>query len=88
MTITAINLPEQVQHGLSRTLREMNRDAKLYAALLLHQLGKWSNGMAAQMAGISRMGFCICFCVWLDRPRVLLGIKVIEDFLAHAAPVQ
>ncbi len=35
----------------------MARDVKLYAALMLYQLGKLSSGMAAQMAGLSRVEF-------------------------------
>ena len=30
---------------------------RLYAALMLYQLGKLSSGMAAQMAGIARVQF-------------------------------
>ena len=35
----------------------MSRDVKLYAALMLFQLGKLSSGMAAQMAGMPRVEF-------------------------------
>ena len=57
MTTITVDLPEQVQHALNRTPHEMGRDVKLYAALMLYQLGKLSSGMAAQMAGISRVDF-------------------------------
>jgi len=57
MTTITVDLPEQVQHALNRTPGEMSRDVKLYAALMLYQLGKLSSGMAAQMAGIPRVEF-------------------------------
>lgn len=57
MTTITVDLPEQVQQALNRTPGEMSRDVKLYAALMLFQLGKLSSGMAAQMAGISRVEF-------------------------------
>ena len=57
MSTIVVELPEQVQQALNRTRGEMGRDVKLYAALMLYQLGKLSSGMAAQMAGISRVEF-------------------------------
>ena len=42
---------------MNRTHDEMARDVKLYAALMLFQLGKLSSGMAAQMAGMPRVQF-------------------------------
>jgi predicted HTH domain antitoxin len=57
MTTITVYLPEQVQQALNRTPGEMERDVKLYAALMLYQLGKLSSGMAAQMAGLSRVEF-------------------------------
>lgn len=57
MTTITVELPEQVREALNRTPGEMGRDVKLYAALMLFQLGKLSSGMAAQMAGISRVEF-------------------------------
>lgn len=57
MTTITIELPEQIQQALNRTTGEMSRDVKLYAALMLYQLGKLSSGMAAQMAEISRVEF-------------------------------
>jgi predicted HTH domain antitoxin len=52
-----LEVPEQVQQALNRTQGEIGRDVKLYAALMLYQLGKLSSGMAAQMAGMSRVDF-------------------------------
>lgn len=57
MTTITLIMPEQIQHALNRTPTEMGRDVKLYAALMLFQLGKLSSGMAAQMAGVSRVEF-------------------------------
>lgn len=57
MTTITVDLPEQVQQALNRTTGEISRDVKLYAALMLYQLGKLSSGMAAQMAGLSRVEF-------------------------------
>jgi predicted HTH domain antitoxin len=57
MTTLTLQIPEQVQYALNRTPQEMGRDMKLYAALMLYQLGKLSSGMAAQMVGISRVEF-------------------------------
>ena len=57
MTTITLTMPEQIQHALNRTPTEMGRDVKLYAALMLFQLGKFSSGMAAQMAGVSRVEF-------------------------------
>jgi predicted HTH domain antitoxin len=57
MSTITVELPEQVQQALNRTSGEMGRDVRLYAALMLYQLGKLSSGMAAQMAGITRVEF-------------------------------
>ena len=61
MTMIAVDLPEEVQQALNRTQGEIGRDVKLYAALMLYQLGKLSSGMAAQMAGIPRVEFLQLF---------------------------
>ncbi|GJM42565.1 MAG: hypothetical protein DHS20C20_28470 [Ardenticatenaceae bacterium] len=57
MTTIMVDFPETVQKALNRTTGEISRDVKLYAALMLYQLGKLSSGVAAQMAGISRVEF-------------------------------
>jgi len=57
MTTITVNLSDEVQRALNRTPNEMERDVKLYAALMLYQLGKLSSGMAAEMAGLSRVEF-------------------------------
>lgn len=57
MTTITIHLPDQIETTLNRTHDEMARDVKLYAALMLFQLGKLSSGMAVQMAGMPRVQF-------------------------------
>ena len=57
MSTISIEVPEQVKQALNRTSEELGRDMRLYAALMLFQLGKLSSGMAAQMAGITRIEF-------------------------------
>ena len=52
-----IRVPAEVQQMLNRTPEEMSRDVRLYAALMLFQLGKLSSGAAAAMAGIPRVLF-------------------------------
>jgi predicted HTH domain antitoxin len=59
MTRITLEVPEHVQQALNRTPGEIGRDVRLYAALMLFQLGKLSSGMAAQMAGVSRVEFLL-----------------------------
>ena len=42
---------------LNRTPQELGRDLRLYAALMMFQLGKLSAGAAAEMAGIPKVMF-------------------------------
>lgn len=57
MTTITVEVPEQIQQALNRTQGEIGRDVRLYAALMLYQLGKLSSGMASQLAGITRVEF-------------------------------
>ena len=52
-----VRVPVEIQQMLNRTPEEMSRDVRLYAALMLFQLGKLSSGAAAAMAGIPRVLF-------------------------------
>ncbi len=52
-----ITIPATVQQMLNRTPEEMERDVRLYAALMLFHLGKLSSGAAAEMAGVPRVMF-------------------------------
>ncbi len=52
-----IHVPHNIRMILNRTPEELGRDLRLYAALMLFQLGKLSSGAAAEMAGIPRVMF-------------------------------
>ena len=55
--LLTVQVPAEVQRMLNRTREEMERDIRLYAALMLFQQGKLSSGAAAAMAGIPRVMF-------------------------------
>lgn len=55
--ILTIHVPQNIRVMLNRTPEELGRDLRLYAALMLFQLGKLSSGAAAEMAGIPRVMF-------------------------------
>lgn len=55
--IVTIHIPDNIRVMLNRTPEELGRDLKLYAALMLFQLGKLSSGAAAEMAGVPRVMF-------------------------------
>ena len=52
-----IDYPEGLEKALSMTRPELESLIRLMAALKLFELGKLSSGMAAQLAGISRVEF-------------------------------
>ncbi len=52
-----VQIPQNIRLILNRTPEELERDLRLYAALMLFQLGKLSSGAAAEMAGIPRVMF-------------------------------
>jgi predicted HTH domain antitoxin len=52
-----VHIPRNIQMILNRTPEELGRDLRLYAALMLFQLGKLSSGAAAEMAGIPKVMF-------------------------------
>jgi predicted HTH domain antitoxin len=52
-----IQIPYKIQMILNRSPEELGLDLRLYAALMLFQIGKLSSGAAAEMAGISRVFF-------------------------------
>ncbi len=55
--ILTVRIPTEVQRMLNRTSGEMERDIRMYAALMLFRQGKLSSGAAAAMAGVPRMMF-------------------------------
>jgi len=52
-----VQIPGDVRKVLNRTPEELARDLRMYTALMLFKLGKLSSGMAAEMAGVSRVHF-------------------------------
>ena len=52
-----IHIPSNIQVMLNRTLPELERDMRLYTALMLFQLEKLSAGAAAEMAGMPKVMF-------------------------------
>jgi predicted HTH domain antitoxin len=55
--LLTVRVPTEIQRMLNRTPEEMERDIRLYAALMLYQQRKLSSGAAAAMAGIPRVMF-------------------------------
>jgi len=62
-----VRVPTEVQRMLNRTPEEMERDIRLYAALMLFRQGKLSSGAAAAMAGVPRVMF-LDLCAEYDIP--------------------
>jgi predicted HTH domain antitoxin len=52
-----IRIPSDVREKPNRTPEELQRDLRLYAALMLFRLGKLSSGAAAEMTGLPRVLF-------------------------------
>lgn len=52
-----VRVPEEIPHMLNRTPEELERDLRLYAALMFFKLGKLSSGAAAELAGVPRVLF-------------------------------
>ncbi|MEM9776930.1 MAG: UPF0175 family protein [Chloroflexota bacterium] len=59
MTTIHIDFPEDIQQILKRNDSELADDLRLYGAMMLFGQGKLSSGMAARMAGISRVEFLL-----------------------------
>ena len=55
--LVTVHVPTKIRTALNRTPEELGRDLRLYAALMLFQLGKLSAGMAAEMAGVPKVMF-------------------------------
>jgi predicted HTH domain antitoxin len=55
--VLTIYIPREIRMMLNRTPEELGRDVRLYAPLMLFQLGKLSSGAAAEMAGVPRVMF-------------------------------
>lgn len=65
--ILTVRIPTEVQRMLNRTSGEMERDIRMYAALMLFRQGKLSSGAAAAMAGVPRVMF-LDLCADYDIP--------------------
>lgn len=75
MKTVQIELPEEVLLSLKETPDELSREIRIAAAAKLYELGKLSSGRAAELAGISRVGFLQI----LGRYRVSIFNITIED---------
>jgi predicted HTH domain antitoxin len=65
--LLTVRIPTEVQRMLNRTSGEMERDIRMYAALMLFRQGKLSSGAAAAMAGVPRVMF-LDLCADYDIP--------------------
>jgi len=52
-----IELPDEILISLEETPEGLSREVRKAAAAKLYELGKLSSGRAAELAGLSRIGF-------------------------------
>ncbi len=57
MKMVQIELPDEVLLSLKETPKDISREIRIAAAVKLYELGKLSSGRAAELAGLSRVGF-------------------------------
>lgn len=57
MNILNIEYPPEVLWALQKNSDEFERDARVMLALRLYETGKLTTGLAAQIAGVSRVKF-------------------------------
>ena len=81
--VLTVPIPGEIRQMLNRTTEELARDMRLYAALMLFQLGKLSSGAAAEMAGVPRVMF-LDLCAEYDIPISQIGDDDLRRELAGA----
>jgi predicted HTH domain antitoxin len=57
MSIIQLEVPDEVLVSLNESAETVSQELRLLAAVKLFELGKLSSGRAAQLAGMSRVGF-------------------------------
>ena len=55
--VVQIELPDEVLIALKESPEELAKEIRMLAAVKFYQMGKLSSGRAAELAGISRVGF-------------------------------
>lgn len=59
MSILSIEYPDSLPALTSQSLEEFERESKLALAMKMYELGRWSSGQAARVAGVSRARFLL-----------------------------
>ncbi len=57
MGTLVLEIPNEILVSLKESPQEFSKDLLMFAAMKLYELGKLSSGRAAQLAGVSRVGF-------------------------------
>ncbi|NUM44408.1 MAG: UPF0175 family protein [Anaerolineales bacterium] len=83
MHILNIEYPSEVLWALQKEPDEFEREARLLLALRLYETGKLTTGLAAQIAGISRVQFMFLLGEYGLSP-FGESIEEIEEDLDHA----
>jgi len=69
MNQLSIEYPDSLPVLMNQTVVEFERESKLALAAKMYELGRWSSGQAAQVAGMSRVRFLL-ECPRLNVPSV------------------